>query len=113
MERLTAGEITISVLAQFTPVWIGLVVILTLSYLFRKKLGIYGKLFASPIGVTGLILVLFWFLTAIFADLIATMDPLTQISGMKNKKPGWPVSGQEGQWYLLCLLYTSPSPRDS
>ena len=101
MERLTAGEITISVLAQFTPVWIGLVVILTLSYLFRKKLGIYGKLFASPIGVTGLILVLFWFLTAIFADLIATMDPLTQISGMKNKKPGWPVSGQEGQWYLL------------
>ena len=101
MERLTAGEITTGVLVQFTPVWIGLVVILTLSYLFRKKLGIYGKLFASPIGVTGLILVLFWILTAIFADLIATMDPLTQITGMKNKKPGWPVSGQEGQWYLL------------
>jgi len=101
MERLTAGEITTGVLVQFTPVWIGLVVILTLSYLFRKKLGIYGKLFASPIGVAGLILVLFWILTAIFADLIATMDPLTQISGMKNKKPGWPVSGAEEQWYLL------------
>jgi len=101
MERLTAGEIITSMLVQFTPVWIGLVVIMTLSYLFRKKLGLYGKLFASPIGVAGLILVLFWILTAIFADLIATMDPLTQISGMKNKKPGWPVSGQEGQWYLL------------
>ncbi len=101
MERLTASEIIIGMLVQFTPVWIGLVVILTLSYLFRKKLGIYGKLFASPIGVIGLILVLFWILTAIFADLIATMDPLTQISGMKNKKPGWPVSGAEGQWYLL------------
>jgi len=101
MERLTALEITTGVLAQFTPVWIGLAVILIVSALFRTKLGLYGKLFSSPIGVIGLVLVLFWVLTAIFADLIATMDPLTQISGMKNKKPGWPVSGAEGQFYLL------------
>ncbi len=101
MERLTASEIFIGLLTQFTPVWIGLAVILAFSWLFRSKLGLYGKLFGSPIGVAGLILVLFWVLTAIFADLIATMDPLTQISGMKNKKPGWPVSGEEGQWYLL------------
>ncbi len=101
MERLTALEITTRVLTQFTPVWIGLVVILFVSWLFRRKLGLYGKLFGSTIGVAGLILVLFWILTAIFADAIATHDPLTQISGMKNKKPGWPVSGMEGQWYLL------------
>jgi peptide/nickel transport system permease protein len=101
MERLTALEITTRVLTQFTPVWIGLVVILFVSWLVRRKLGLYGKLFGSTIGVAGLILVLFWILTAIFADAIATHDPLTQISGMKNKKPGWPVSGMEGQWYLL------------
>jgi len=101
MDRLTASEIISGMLVQFTPVWIGLFVILTLSWLFRKQLGLYGKLFASPVGVVGLVLVLFWVLTAIFADVIATMDPLTQISGMKNKKPGWPVSGVEGQWYLL------------
>lgn len=101
MERLTASEIIVGVLTQFTPVWIGLVVILTLSFLFRRKLGLYGKLFGSTIGTIGLTIVLFWILTAIFADLIATHDPLTQISGMKNKKPGWPVSGMEGQWYLL------------
>lgn len=101
MDRLTALEITTRVLAQFTPVWIGLVVILTLSFMFKKRLGLYGKLLGSPIGTTGLILVLFWVLTALFADIIATMDPLTQISGMKNKKPGWPVTGMEGQWYLL------------
>ncbi len=101
MDRLTASEIIIRMLIQFNPVWIGLAVILTASWLFRKKLGLYGKLFASPVGVVGLVLVLFWVLTAIFADLIATMDPLTQISGMKNKKPGWPVSGAEGEWYLL------------
>jgi len=101
MDRLTASEITIGVLTQFQPVWIGLAVILLVSVLFRRKLGLYGKLFGSPIGVAGLILVLFWVLTAIFADAIATMDPLSQISGMKNKKPGWPVSGEEGQFYLF------------
>ncbi len=101
MDRLTALEITTRILAQFTPVWIGLFVILLVSWALRKRLGLYGKLFGSAIGVSGLILVLFWILTAIFADSIATMDPLTQISGMKNKKPGWPVSGMEGQWYLL------------
>jgi peptide/nickel transport system permease protein len=101
MDRLTGLEITTRILTQFTPVWIGLAVILTLSFLFRKRLGLYGKLFASPIGIAGLVLVLFWVLTAIFADLIATMDPLDQISGMKNKKPGWPVAGVEGAYYLL------------
>ena len=101
MERLSAFEITTSILAQFTPVWTGLAVILTLSVIFRSRLSLYGKLFGSPIGIAGLVLVLFWVLTALFADSIATMDPLTQISGMKNKKPGWPVSGMEGQWYLL------------
>ena len=101
MDRLTASEIFIRMLGQFTPVWIGLLVILTLSIMLRRRLGLYGKLFGSPIGVAGLILVLFWVLTAIFADSITTMDPLSQISGMKNKKPGWPVNGMEGHWYLL------------
>lgn len=101
MDRLTASEISVRVLQQFTPVWIGLAMILVVSWLFRRRLGLYGKLFGSPIGIVGLVLVLFWVLTAIFADVIATMDPLTQISGMKNKKPGWPVSGMEGQWYLF------------
>ena len=101
MDRLTGWEIVGQVLWQFMPVWIGLVVILTLSFIFRERLSLYGKLFSSPIGVVGLILVLFWVLTAIFADQIATFDALNQISGMKNKKPGWPVSGLEGQHYLF------------
>lgn len=104
MERLSAFEITTSILAQFTPVWIGLAVILTLSVIFRSRLSLYGKLFGSPIGIAGLVLVLFWVLTALFADSIATMDPLTQISGMKNKKPGWPVSGMEGSG--ICSVVT-------
>jgi len=101
VESLGAAEIFTSILGQFMPVWIGLAVILVISVLFQKRLGLYGRLFTSPIGIIGLILVLFWILTAIFADSIVTMDPLTQISGMKNKKPGWPITGMEGSYYLL------------
>jgi len=101
MERLGAAEIFTGVMTQFMPVWIGLVVILIVSALLRNKLGLYGRLFSSPIGLVGLVLVLFWVLTALFADSIITMDPLSQISGMKNKKPGWPVTGAEGSYYLL------------
>jgi len=101
MERLGAAEIFTGVMTQFMPVWIGLVVILIVSALLRNKLGLYGRLFSSPIGLVGLVLVLFWVLTALFADSIITMDPLSQISGMKNKKPGWPVTGVEGSYYLL------------
>ncbi|MEM9733338.1 MAG: ABC transporter permease [Pseudomonadota bacterium] len=101
MDRLSAFEIITGVLAQFTPVWIGLAVIFTISYVYRERLALYGKLFDSTIGIIGLVLVLFWVLTALMADWIITFDPLDQISGMKNKKPGWPVRGQEGMHYLL------------
>ena len=101
MTRLGVGDILLSILGQFTPVWIAMAVILGLSYVFRKRLGLYGRLFDSPIGMFGLVLVLFWVLTAIFADMIITFDPLDQLSGMKNKKPGWPVRDVEGAFYLL------------
>ena len=101
MTRLAGGDILLSILGQFTPVWIAMAVILGLSYVFRKRLGLYGRLFDSPIGMVGLVLVMFWVLTAIFADMIITFDPLDQLSGMKNKKPGWPVRDVEGAFYLL------------
>ncbi len=101
MERLGGFEIFGQVMWQFLPVWIALIVILFASVHFRDRLGLYGKLFDSPIGMAGLVLVLFWVLTAIFADQIATFDALDQLSGMKNKKPGWPVNGQEGRHYIL------------
>ncbi len=101
MERLTGLEITGYILVHFTPVWIAMILILGITCYFRKNLGLLGKLYGSPIGMVGLVLVLFWVLTALFADLIITMDPLSQISGMKNKKPGWPVRDMEGAYYLL------------
>jgi peptide/nickel transport system permease protein len=53
---------------------------------------------------------MFWVYTAIFSgvfDMIATHDPLTQVSGMKNKVPGTPMRGADAAecgtacWYIL------------
>lgn len=101
MEPLSGIEIAIQILIQFLPVWVGLAVIMGLSYYFRPKLGLYGKLLGSRIGTVGLVICLFWLLTAIFADMIVTFDALDQVSGMKNKRPGTPVRDLEGAYYLL------------
>ncbi len=101
MESLSSLQIAISLLTQFLPVWVGLGIIISLSMYYRPHLGLYGHLFDSRVGTIGLILVLFWVLTALFADLFITHDPLAQISGMKNKRPGFPVRGMEGTFYLL------------
>ena len=88
MEPLSALEILVQVLGRFTPVWIGLALILGVSWTLRRSLGLYGRLFESPIGLVGLTLVLFWVLTPLFADQIATFDPLEQFRAIKNKPPG-------------------------
>lgn len=89
---------------QLMPVWIGLIAIFLISIFTKKNTGLYGKLFDSPIGMIGFAIVMFWVLTALFADQIQTHNTLSQISGMKNKLPGTPVRGAEAtdyQWYLL------------
>ncbi|TNC69504.1 ABC transporter permease [Rubellimicrobium roseum] len=97
-----------AVLRRFLPVWIALVVTFGLSLAYKRRLGLYGKLFDSPIGMVGLGLVLFWIYTALAVGvfgLIATHDPLAAVSGLKNKPPGVPVPGAEsmvaGAHYLL------------
>ncbi len=87
---------------RFLPVWIGMVAVFAASIVFKRRLGLYGKLFDSPIGMVGFGIVLFWVFTAFFADVIITQDPLVQISGMKNKVPGTPLpADSEGYAYYL------------
>jgi peptide/nickel transport system permease protein len=97
---MNPAGIAVHVLLRFLPVWIALAAILVPSILLRRRLGPYGRLMESSIGRIGLGLVLFWILTALFADLIVTENPLEQISGMKNALPGTAVPGT-GQFYLL------------
>ncbi|WP_171234139.1 ABC transporter permease [Ruegeria sp. HKCCA6837] len=91
---------------QFLPVWVALIIMFASSIAFKRRLGLYGKLYDSPIGMIGFGLVMFWVFTGIFGamDMIVTHDPLTQLSGMKNKVPGTPLPNlEDGQyaWYLL------------
>ncbi|MEM6579087.1 MAG: ABC transporter permease, partial [Pseudomonadota bacterium] len=91
---------------RLLPVWIALVVVFAASIVFKQKLGLYGKLFDSPVGMVGFGLVMFWVFTGLFAamDLIITHEPLTQVSGMKNKVPGTPLAGAGEGDYAYYLL---------
>ncbi len=102
MEPLSWGGILVRMFLQFAPVWIALIVLFTLSIRFKRRLGLYGKLFDSTVGMIGFFLVMFWVFTGIFSafDLIMMHDPLSQVSGMKNKLPGTPMRDGSG-YYLL------------
>jgi len=88
MEELSWGAILARALAQFLPVWIALVVVFAASIIYKRRLGLYGKLFDSPVAMMGFALVMFWLFTALFANLVITFDPLLQSSSMKNAVPG-------------------------
>ena len=114
MDPLSWGEIIIRILYQFTPVWISLAVLYSLSMAYKRKLGLYGKLYDSPIGMIGFGLVMFWVFTGIYGslDLIITHDPLNQVSGMKNKVPGTPLAGASEGEYAYYLLGGDNLARD-
>jgi peptide/nickel transport system permease protein len=104
MEPLSWLEIFAAMAGRFLPVWVALVVTFALSISFMRRLGLYGKLFDSPVGMIGFGIVMFWVFTAIFADLIITMDPLAQFSGSKNAVPGSPLKTPvEGAFTHLLL----------
>lgn len=100
MEDLGWGAILFGLAKQFLPVWVALVVTFALSIRYKRRLGLYGKLFDSNIGMIGFAIVMFWVFSALFADLIVTHDTLSQISQMKNKMPGTAQPDGSG-WYLL------------
>jgi len=115
MELLSWFEITLRVLTQLAPVWVALIVTFVLSIKYKRKLGLYGKLFDSTIGMIGFAIVMFWVFTGTFAglfDMILTHDPLGQVSGMKNKVPGIPLRGAEDGDYPYYLFGGDNLARD-
>ncbi len=103
-DLLSWGGIFGRIAAQFLPVWAALAVTFALSLAFKRRLGLYGKLFDSPVGMIGFGIVIFWVFTALFADMVITHDPLGQFSGMKNVPPGTPLAGAEAgdyAWFLF------------
>jgi len=96
LEYVGAFQIVLGFIRQFWPVWLALAVVLALTYAFKPRLGLYGQLFDSGVGIAGVVICLFWMFTAIFASFIAPFDPLGQILVMKDALPGAiePVSGK-------------------
>jgi peptide/nickel transport system permease protein len=92
--------IILGVLKQFWPVWLAFVVVLAPSIIFKKRLGLYGQLFDSGVGIAGVVICLFWLFSAIFAAQIAPFDPLAQFPIMKDTLPG-AVEATSGKVFLF------------
>ena len=105
MPSLEAKGIIGTIATRLLPVWIALAVLFAASITFKRRLGLYGKLFDSIVGMIGFAIVMFWVFVAIFGamDLIVTHEPLAQVSGMKNKVPGTALNdpGDGFAYYLL------------
>ncbi len=112
METLSWFQIIAAIAGRFLPVWVALALTFGLSFSFKRRLGLYGKLFDSPVGMIGFGIVLFWVFTAIFADWIITMDPLAQFSGSKNAVPGSPLKAPVEGAYTHLLLGADHVARD-
>lgn len=99
-EYIGALEIIWLSVARFWPTWLAIAVTLTAGWFMRERLGIFGRLYGSRIGMTGLVMVLFWIFTAIFADAIAVVGAVDQsfAPGIKRGTPG--VVAGEGLVYL-------------
>ena len=107
MEALTWAEILSRMFYQLIPVWIAMIALFSISIFYKRNLGLYGKLCDSKIGMIGFAIVMFWVFVGFFAgalDMISTHDPLSQVSGMKNKVPGTPFRGAEEGDYAFYLL---------
>jgi peptide/nickel transport system permease protein len=100
VEYISAFNVVLGVLSRFWPVWIALVLVMGVSFAYKKKLGLYGQLFDSGVGIVGVGICLFWLFTAIFAATISPFDPLGQIPIMKDTLPG-AIEPQSGLVYLF------------
>jgi peptide/nickel transport system permease protein len=100
MEFLSATDIAAQAIGRFWPVWLALLAIFALSFAWKRRLGLYGRLFDSGVGMLGLALVLFWALTAVFADVIAMHDPMAQFGFVKRGGPG-AIDPMSGEVFLL------------
>ena len=76
MDPLSTFEIITRILVQLAPVWISLVLLYALSIAFKRRLGLYGKLYDSPIGMIGFGLVMFWVFTGVYGamDMICLLN---------------------------------------
>lgn len=100
MQNIGTIGIVFGILFHLWPVWIALTILIGLSLAFHRKLGLYGHVVRSPVGLAGIILCAFWLFAAILANVAAPFGPLQQIAAMKHALPGT-IEAKSGQAFLL------------
>ena len=88
MDTVSIWELWGGVAVRFWPVWLAMLITYLLMRMYRKRLGVFGHLLDSAVGITGLMIVLFWLFTALFADIVSTFEPLEQFFRYRKKPPG-------------------------
>ncbi len=88
MTRLTLLQTLGAIVAALGPVLAALGVMLAAVVLLRRRLGLLGHVTGNPVGMVGLVLVLFWGLVGLLAPWLSLQDPLLQVTQMKNALPG-------------------------
>jgi peptide/nickel transport system permease protein len=100
VEFVGTGAILGGIFVRFLPVLVLIAVIMATSAIYRRRLGFYGRIYESPIGMVGLAIVLFWVLTALMAQWVAVFDPYQQVRALQNQPPG-AIDPGSGLPYLL------------
>ncbi len=100
IEYIGVFQIIVGVIGRFWPVWLALAIVLGISFFYKKKLGLYGQLFDSGVGIAGVSICFFWLFTAIFASTIAPFDPLGQVPVMKDALPGAIEPGTQSIYFF-------------
>ncbi|MGE0503483.1 MAG: ABC transporter permease [Rhizobiaceae bacterium] len=100
METVGILGVVFGIIARFWPVWAGLAALYVAVYLYKPRLGLFGELFNTTVGIAGVSICFFWILTAVFAHLIAPLDPRVQVAIMKNAVPG-AIDSASGIVFLL------------
>ncbi|MER9363235.1 ABC transporter permease [Mesorhizobium sp. M0500] len=100
LEYLGTSQIVLGVLSRFWPVWLAMAVLFGLSFAFKKRLGLYGQIFDTGVGIAGILILSFWLFTAIFSAAVAPFDPLAQVTMMKDALPG-AIEAKSGLAYLF------------
>ena len=100
MQYIGPLGIVFGLLVRLWPVWIAIAILVVVSLRYRKRLGLYGHIIGTGIGMAGVLLCAFWVFTAIFANIVAPFGPLEQIAAMKQAFPG-AIEAKSGIPYYL------------
>jgi peptide/nickel transport system permease protein len=100
MENAGFFGVVAGIIIRLWPVWVCLFAVGAGVKVFKPRLGLFGHLFDTWVGATGVMICLFWVFTAIFASTIAPLEPRIQISIMKNAIPGT-IEPESGITFLL------------